>query len=112
MNITFNRKQLEKLSNDYKKCQKVMGQTRAKLFQKRLGDLLNAHSLEDVRFLPGRYHELTGNMKGKWACDLDQPYRLIFEPYESPIPTDADGKYLWAEIRGVEIVEISDYHGK
>ena len=34
----------------------------------------------------GHYHELTGDRKGEWACDLDQPYRLIFEPHEKPIP--------------------------
>lgn len=78
----------------------------------RLNDLLNAQTLEDVRHLPGRYHELTGNRKGQWACDLDQPYRLIFEPHESPIPTDEDGKYIWLEIKGVEIVEITNYHSK
>jgi plasmid maintenance system killer protein len=70
--ITFDDKKLEKLANDFKKCQKQMGQIRAKLYNKRLGDLRNALSLEDVRYLPGHYHELTGNRKGKWACDLDQ----------------------------------------
>jgi proteic killer suppression protein len=110
--ITFDDKKLEKLANDFKKCQKQMGQIRAKLYNKRLGDLRNALSLEDVRYLPGHYHELTGNRKGKWACDLDQPYRLIFEPHEQPIPTDDNGKYIWLEIKGVEIIEITNYHGK
>lgn len=78
----------------------------------RLRDLLAAETLEDVRYLPGHYHELVGNRKGQWACDLDQPYRLIFEPHENPIPTNKDGKYIWIEIKGVEIVEIENYHGK
>ncbi|MEA4937915.1 MAG: killer suppression protein HigA [Paludibacter sp.] len=110
MEITFDDKKLEKLANDYKKCQKQMGLQRAKLYNKRLGDLANAVTLEDVRNLPGRYHELTKNRKGQWACDLDQPYRLIFEPHEHPIPADSTGKYLWIEIKGVEIIEITDYH--
>ena len=56
----------------------------------------------------------TGDRKGQWACDLDQPYRLIFEPHEKPIPKNAEGRYLWIEIeiKGVEIIEIVDYHGK
>ena len=111
MNITFDDRKLEKLANDYKKCQNEMGERRARLFNKRLGDLRNAISLEDVRHLPGHYHELTGNRKGQWACDLDQPYRLVFEPPENPIPADNDGKYIWLEIMGVEIIEITDYHG-
>lgn len=112
MKITFNDKKLEKLANDFKKCQKQMGQIRAKLYNKRLGDLRNVLSLEDVRHLPGHYHELTGDRKGQWACDLDQPYRLVFEPHEQPIPIDEDGKYIWLEIKGVEIIEITNYHGK
>jgi proteic killer suppression protein len=110
VDITFSNNKLKRLANDYRKCQKEMGQIRAKLFNKRLGDLRNANTLEDVRHLPGRYHELTGNRKGQWACDLDQPYRLIFEPLENPIPIDNDGKFVWLEIKGVEVLEITDYH--
>jgi len=110
VDITFESRTLKKLANDYKKCQKEFGLTRAKLYTKRLLDLQNALTLEDVRNLPGRYHELTGDRKGQWACDLDQPYRLIFEPHENPIPTDAAGKYIWLEIKGVEVIEITDYH--
>ncbi len=110
VNITFADRKLEKLANDYKKCQKEMGVIRAKLYNKRLLDLLHAEALEFVRYLPGHYHELKGDRKGQWACDLDQPYRLIFEPLEKPIPEDAEGKYIWAEIKGVEIIEIVDYH--
>lgn len=78
----------------------------------RIGDLYDAETLEDVRNLPGHYHELVQNRKGQWACDLDGPYRLIFTPQERPIPTDANGKYIWIEIQGVEIIEITNYHGK
>lgn len=110
MEITFSNKRLEKLANDYRKCQKEFGLIRAKLYNKRLGDLRNADTLETVRNLPGNYHELVGDRKGQWACDLDQPYRLVFEPHENPIPTDEHGKYIWFEIKGVEVIEIIDYH--
>jgi proteic killer suppression protein len=110
--ITFLNKKLEKQANDFKKCQKEMGTIRAKLYNKRLGDLRNAITLEDVRNLPGRYHELMGDRKGQWACDLDHPYRLVFEPHENPIPTNESGNFIWLEIKGVEIIEITDYHGK
>lgn len=111
MEITFDDRKLAKLANDYSKCQKVMGQQRAKLFNIRLGDLSKAETLDDVRNLPGRFHELNENRKGQWACDLDHPYRLIFEPHERPIPIDASGRYIWFEIKGVEIIEVVDYHG-
>lgn len=110
MDIKFGNKKLEKLANDPRKCQKEMGERRATLFLKRLVDLRLADTLEDIRDLPGRFHELTNNRKGQWACDLDHPYRLIFIPQESPIPTNKDGQYIWSEILGVEIIEIDDYH--
>ena len=110
MNITFSNRKLEKLANDYRKCQKEFGLIRARLYTKRLLDLQNAEMLEDVRNLPGNYHELVGNRKGQWACDLDQPYRLIFEPHENPVPEYENGRYIWFEIKGIEIVEIVDYH--
>lgn len=110
MEITFRTRRLERLANDYRKCQNEFGEIRAKLYNKRLGDLRNADSLEAVRNLPGRYHELSGDRKGQWACDLDQPYRLVFEPHEDPIPTDEHGRYIWFEVMGVEVIEIVDYH--
>lgn len=110
MDVSVKNKKLKKLAEDYRKCQKELGHKRAELFMKRIGDLCDADTLEDTRYLPGHYHELKGNRKGQWSCDLDQPYRLIFTPHEDPIPTDKDGKYIWLEIIGVEIQEIVDYH--
>lgn len=98
------------LSHDDRQRQKVMGKKRADRFRMRLYDMYDAESLEELRHLPGRFHELSGDRKGQWACDLDHPYRLIFIPHEDPIPTDKDGKYVWSGIHGVEIVEIVDYH--
>lgn len=110
MDIKFGNKKLEKLANDSRKCFKELGQIRGKLYLKRLNDLLDADNLEKVRYAPGNFHELSGNRKGQWACDLDQPYRLIFMPQETPIPTNADGQFIWIEIIGVEIIGVIDYH--
>lgn len=110
MDITFEDNNLRKCANDDRLAVKKLGKRVADLYKKRLDDLQAATSLEDVRYLPGRFHELTSNRKGEWACDLVHPYRLIFTPHERPIPTDGDGKYIWAEIKGIEIIEIEDYH--
>lgn len=110
MKITFKDKELEELANNDKLRLKKMGKIRAAKYKLRLTQLDSANSLQDVKDMPGNYHDLVGNLKGKWACDLDQPYRLIFTPHEDPIPTNPDGKYLWLEIHGVEIIEIKDYH--
>ena len=108
--ITFANNKLRKWANDYKKSRKEQGEKRAKLYQKRLNDLQSAASLADVKNLPGGYHELVADRKGQWACDLDQPYRLIFEPIEDPI--DSNKKFIWSEIKGVKILLITNYHGK
>lgn len=110
MEITFRNNNLKKCANNDRVGIKNLGAERFKKYKKRLDQLRASNTLEDLRQQPGRFHELTQNKKGKWACDLDHPYRLIFEPLENPIPTDNDGKYLWIEIKGVEIIDIEDYH--
>jgi proteic killer suppression protein len=110
VNITFKNKKLEKLANDMKHCRRELGANGAKVFQKRLQALLFAETLEYVRNMPGRFHELKNDRKGQWACDLEQPNRLVFIPHEDPIPENEHGQYIWLEIKGVEIQEIVNYH--
>ena len=110
MNLKFSDNKLEKYANNDQIGSKKLGEKRFKKYKQRLDQLKASKNLEDVRFQPGRFHELTSDRKGQWACDLDHPYRLIFEPQETPIPIDNDGKYIWVEIKGVEIIEIDDYH--
>jgi len=110
VNITFADKKLAKLANDDRKLDREYGKVRADKIRTRLSQLHGATTLEDVRNLAGNYHELKANRKGQWACDLDQPYRLVFIPHEKPIPVNKSGQYLWIEIKGVEIIEVSNYH--
>lgn len=110
MNITFADKKLEKYANNERFALKKLGQIMALRFQQRLQDLRDAETLEEVRYLPGKFHELIGDRKGQWACNLEHPYRLIFTPHETPIPESEDGQYIWAEIKGIEVLEIADYH--
>ena len=110
MDITFTDKKLAKLAADYRACCQKMGMNRARLFLIRLNAMRDATNLEELRHVPGRFHMLKGNRKGQWACDVDHPYRLIFEPHEFPIPINAQGEFNWTEIQGVEIIEFVDYH--
>jgi len=112
MKLFFKDNKFKKICDKPEKLFKVMGKIRAEKLLQRLDDLATAKTLEDTRNLPGHYHELSGDRKGQWACDLDQPYRLIFEPAEKPIPTDENGKYIWSAITIIEIDEITNYHGK
>lgn len=110
MNITFTDKKLQKTVNDDRKLITMFGKVMANKLKERLNQLKVAITLEDVRHLPGKYHEFSGGRKGQWACDLEQPYRLVFEPHENPIPTNEQGQYIWLKILGVEIIEVVNYH--
>ena len=112
MNVTYKNNKLKKYAEDEKYSIQKLGPRRSELYLKRIGDLIASETLEDTRNLPGNFHELRQNRKGQWACDLDHPYRLIIQPHEDPIPLDENGKYIWIEIKGVEILEITNYHGK
>jgi proteic killer suppression protein len=110
MNVTFKHKKLSALVHDDRKLDREMGRKRADKIRLRLAQLKAVETLEDLRHVAGNYHELKENRKGQWACDLDQPYRLIFTPHENPIPVNDSGQYEWTKIKGVEIIEIIDYH--
>lgn len=110
MVILFAQKLLKRLANDDRKALAQMGRQRAEKYRLRLSQLSDANCLEDLRYMPGNYHELRADRKGQWSCDLDQPYRLVFAPLEDPIPADVSGRYVWSEIRGVSILEIVNYH--
>ncbi len=112
MIITFADRNLRKYANNNKLANKKLGTKRAKLYQKRLDDMAASESFADFEFLPGRFHQLIGNFKNKWACDLDHPYRLLFELTEIPVPMDEDGKQILIKIKSLEIIEITDYHKK
>lgn len=95
MKISYQNKKLEELVKDRKKLFRVLGQKRAQILLRRIDDMEDAGGIDELKMLPGHYHELTGDRKGEWACSLDQPYRLIVSVNEAEII----------------INEIVDYHG-
>ena len=79
--------------------------------QQRLAELAATETLGDLRNLPGaRCHELTGDLKGCLAVDLQHPQRLIFEPDHDPCPVKPDGGLDWDQVKRVRILDIQDYH--
>ena len=57
MDITFRDNKLKVLANDDRKCLLKFGKVRSEKFKIRLDQLHSAASLEEVRYLPGNYHE-------------------------------------------------------
>lgn len=61
------------------------------VIRRRLDDMDAAGTLEDMRHLPGRCHELRSDRDGQLSLDLVHPQRLIFPPADKPVPTKPDG---------------------
>ncbi len=112
MDVYFRTSKLRKQTETIAIAQREWGERRGKLLRRRLDELAAATTLEMVRRLPGpRCHELTGNLKGKLAVDLDHPCRLLFEPANDPVPRKADGGLDWTHVTAITVLDILDYHG-
>ena len=111
MQISFATQKLQKICNNDKKMRGEFGVIGSERLRRRLDELLAAECLEDLRNLPqSRCHELTGDMKGMLAVDLEHPKRLVFEPDHDPRPEKEDGGLDWQKVTAVRICEIIDYH--
>jgi proteic killer suppression protein len=111
MEITFINQRLQKLCNSASKLIGEYGPKMATKIQQRLAELAAADNLEQLRNVPGHYHELSQNLAGLLAVSLIQPDRLAFKPTDSPRPQKADGGLDWSMVTKVTIVGIGDYHG-
>ena len=85
------------------------GVVRAKKIQQRIKTLKAAETLADMRSLPGRCHELHGDLAGHLSLDLDHPYRLLFRPVGDPGLGPGSG-LDWSAVSAVTIVGIADTH--
>ena len=110
MNITFSNRKLEKQCNDSKTMTKTWGPIQAKKLRQRLDELRAAPTLEAMRLLPGRCHELKHDRAGQLSLDLEHPYRLVFEPANDPVPRKQDGGLNWTAITAVRIIGVIDTH--
>ena len=96
--------------NDTKRLTRRHNVQRAKLIRRRLDDLRAARSLQVMRDLPGRCHELKGDRAGQLSLDLDGPYRLLVRPAGNPVPAKPDGGLDWTQVTGIVVVGVVDTH--
>lgn len=108
MVIRFRTRRLQIICNDVKAARKALGKRCAEILRKRLDDMQASESLQTMRHLPGRCHELKGDRGGEFAIDLEHPKRLVFEPLDGA--ERAGGGLDWSSITAIEIVDIVDYH--
>jgi proteic killer suppression protein len=110
MEIQYKNKELQKCAEQPGYAQRKLGVEQAKAFLRRINVMLAASCFEDLRNVPGHFHELHHNRKGQWGFDLNGPYRLIATPMSTPIPLDSHGGFDWKAIKDAVIVEIVNYH--
>ncbi len=86
------------------------GQEGAKKITLRLQQLAAAPTLAEMRNLPGRCHELRGDLAGYLAVDVHKGFRLVFRPTADPPPQKPDGGLDWTAVDSITMTEIVDYH--
>jgi plasmid maintenance system killer protein len=110
--IGFAQQKLAKVCNSGRDLVRRFGPEGAKRVQLRLAQLEAAPTLEDLRQMPGRCHELVGDLKGSLSVDLHGPFRLLFAPSANPPPHTADGGLDWSSVDAITVTDILDTHDK
>jgi proteic killer suppression protein len=109
LEVLFEDADLAKSVRNGRELQRWHGVVRAKKIQQRLKALGEAGSLADMRYLPGRCHELHGDLAGHLTLDLDHPYRLLFRPAAAQEP-GLGGGLDWSTVSSVIVIGIVDTH--
>jgi proteic killer suppression protein len=110
MEIKYANKRIRKICTDDKTMLKELGAVGAKILRLRLKQMQIAHTLDDLRFAPGGWHELHGDRVGQLSCSLNGLNRLVFEAGNDPCPVKIDGGLNWKEVTEIINLEIVDYH--
>jgi proteic killer suppression protein len=108
--IGFAQQKLAKLCNTDRNLVRRFGPEGAKRVRLRLAQLEAAPLLEDLRDMPGRCHELVGELKGCLSIDLHGPFRLLFRPSADPPPPKPDGGLDWSRVDAITVTDIVDTH--
>lgn len=109
MKLSFNYSGLRKLCSSERSLVRRFGTAGARKVQQRLNLLAGSDTLEDMRSLPGRCHELKGDRSGQLAIDLHGGYRLIFSPAGDWQRKD-DGGMDWSSVSEIVVLEITDHY--
>ena len=110
MEVSFANERLKRACESAPERRRRFGEPAAGKLKARLDDLDAAASMEDVRNLPGRWEELTGDRRGQFSCRLFGGLRLIVRPKRQPPPVKPDGGLDWQGIDQVTVLEVVDYH--
>ena len=111
MDIHFKSKKLQRIMTNEAKLNKHFGTKRARLIMRRYYFLEAADNLEKVPNKPPmRRHQLSDKRQRRFAIDVDEKWRILFEPANDPLPTREAGGIDLRRVTAIRILEITDYH--
>jgi proteic killer suppression protein len=111
VDVTFRSGKIQRRCSSYDEMVKTWGVEVARRLTSRLDQLQAAENLTELTTLPQvRCHELTNDRDEQISVDLAQPYRLILEVANDPVPRAPDGGLDWDRIAEVMVIEIADTH--
>src|SRR5947207_12747709 len=105
MEIFISDKRLRKVIDDDAACRRQYGADMEKKLKLRLASLRAAETLADFwppKSGPERCHELKGDRKGTFSVDLNQPYRLLFQPTTEAAGDEADEQQRWKSFTSID----------
>lgn len=77
----------------------------------RIKELEAASSLAQISHLPPlRLHGLVNNRDGQFAISVNDRIRMIFIPFNDPVPRLPDGNVDKTQVSKILILEVTDYH--
>ncbi|MBS7548309.1 type II toxin-antitoxin system RelE/ParE family toxin [Dietzia massiliensis] len=95
MDVEYATKKLERTCNSSRLLKKEFGAPAGKAVEKRIVQLRTADCMDDLKYVTGKWHEMSGDLKGEWAAHLTPNWRIVVVP----VGNDA-----------VQVVRIEDYH--
>lgn len=98
MEIRFKDNKIKSICSTKAKAIIEIGAEKTRTLFFRLQQIEAAISLDELKCIPGKFHELGGDRKGQWSCSLNANWRLVFTPIEEEA------------ILIAIIEEITDYH--
>ena len=111
MEVYFRTRKLLRVFNSEVLLLRNYGRENARVIRRRMTVLMAAPTLSDVPVTkPERRHKLTGDRAGQFAVDLQQPYRLVFEPLGNTASRLVNGEEDLSVITAIEILAVEDYH--
>ena len=114
MIIMFEDENLRKDMNLESRLSRKWGKKRRDKIRARMAQLRAAACLADMKEVPGAYLEELSYRPNDhhFTVRLDNPWRILFEPADVPLPVHPGGNVDWTRVTAIRILVVGDTHGE